>query len=182
MYWLTVGKTVGGLQLYSDTRLDRNVALELYTKGSAWFSQEQQKKGDIQVGMFADLAVLDKDYFMVDDEDIKNIEAEMTVVDGKIVYAKGEFSSFAPPSIPVLPDWSPTNLYNGYYPAGGHAQMKIEKNSKSELKAPLTSQIHSCAGSCDIHNHNHDAARLSTVPVNNYHSFWGALGCSCFAF
>ncbi|WP_415327837.1 amidohydrolase [Chryseobacterium sp. MMS23-Vi53] len=182
MYWLTVGKTVGGLQLYSDTRLDRNVALELYTKGSAWFSQEQQKKGDIQVGMFADLAVLDKDYFTVDDEDIKNIEAEMTVVDGKIVYAKGEFSSFAPPSIPVLPDWSPTNLYNGYYPIGGHVQMKIEKNSKSQLKSPLTSQIHSCVGSCDVHNHNHDAARLSSVPVNNYHSFWGALGCSCFAF
>lgn len=182
MYWLTAGKTVGGLQLYSDTRLDRNVALELYTKGSAWFSQEQQKKGDIQVGMFADLAVLDKDYFTVDDEDIKNIESEMTVVDGKIVYAKGEFSSFAPPSVPVLPDWSPTNLYNGYYPVGGHAQMKIEKNSKAQLKVPLTSQIHSCAGSCDIHHHHHDAARLSTIPVNNYHSFWGALGCSCFAF
>jgi predicted amidohydrolase YtcJ len=182
MYWLTVGKTVGGLQLYTDTRLDRNVALELYTKGSAWFSQEQQKKGDIQVGMFADMAVLDKDYFTVEDEDIKNIEAEMTVVDGKIVYAKGEFSSFAPPSIPVLPDWSPTNLYNGYYSAGGHLKTAIEKNAKSDLKAPLTSQIHSCAGSCDVHNHNHDHARMSNLPVNNYHSFWGALGCSCFAF
>ncbi|MCT2409316.1 amidohydrolase [Chryseobacterium antibioticum] len=178
MYWLTVGKTVGGLQLYHETRLDRAVALELYTKGSAWFSQEQQKKGDIQIGMLADLAVLDKDYFTIDDEEIKNIESEMTIVNGKIVYAKGEFSSFAPPSIPVLPDWSPTNLYNGYYPAGGHLQKEIEKN----VKVPLTSQVHSCAGSCDIHHHSHDAARMSSVPVNNYHSFWGALGCSCFAF
>ncbi len=182
MYWLTVGKTVGGLQLYTDTRLDRNTALELYTKGSAWFSQEQQKKGDIQVGMFADLAVLDQDYFTIDDEEIKNIEAEMTVVDGKIVYAKGAFSSFAPPSVPILPDWSPTNLYNGYYPVGGHTRTAIEKNAKADLKAPLTSQIHSCAGSCDVHNHNHDHARMSNLPVNNYHSFWGALGCSCFAF
>ncbi len=46
------------------------------------------EKGDIRVGMFADLAVLDQDYFTVDDEEIKNIEAEMTIVDGKIVYAK----------------------------------------------------------------------------------------------
>ncbi|MEI3790750.1 MULTISPECIES: amidohydrolase [unclassified Chryseobacterium] len=182
MYWLTVGKTVGGLQLYHETRLDRAVALELYTRGSAWFSQEQQKKGDIRVGMFADLAVLDKDYFTIEDEEIKNIESEMTIVNGKIVYAKGDFSSFAPPSIPVLPDWSPVNLYNGYYPVGGHVQKDIEKNAKADLKAPLTSQVHSCAGSCDIHHHSHDAARMSSVPVNNYHSFWGALGCSCFAF
>lgn len=182
MYWLTVGKTVGGLQLYHETRLDRAAALELYTRGSAWFSQEQQKKGDIRVGMFADLAVLDKDYFTIEDEEIKNIESEMTIVNGKIVYAKGDFSSFAPPSIPVLPDWSPVNLYNGYYPVGGHVQKDIEKNAKADLKAPLTSQVHSCAGSCDIHHHSHDAARMSSVPVNNYHSFWGALGCSCFAF
>ena len=182
MYWLTAGKTVGGLQLYHETILDRKTALELYTKGSAWFSQEQQKKGDIKVGMFADLAVLNKDFFTVEDEEIKNIESEMTVVDGKIVYAKGDFSSFAPPSIPVLPDWSPTNLYNGYSPVGGHFQKDIEKNSKSELKTPLLSQIHSCVGSCDVHEHNHNAARMSNLPVNNYHTFWGALGCSCFAF
>ena len=41
MYWLTSGKTVGGLQLYHDSKLDRATALQLYTKGSAWFSQEQ---------------------------------------------------------------------------------------------------------------------------------------------
>jgi len=181
MYWLTVGKTVGGLQLYNKSRLTREVALELYTKGSAWFSQEQQKKGDIQVGMFADLAVLNRDYFNVDDEDVKNIEAEMTVVDGKIVYAKGDFSSYSPPTIPILPDWSPTNIYNGYYPAGEHTAQPHSHIGQSNTKG-LTSQIHSCSGSCDVHAHSHDQARLSNVPVNNYTAFWGALGCSCFAF
>jgi len=181
MYWLTVGKTVGGLQLYNKSRLTREVALELYTKGSAWFSQEQQKKGDIQIGMFADLAVLDKDYFNIDDEEVKNIEAEMTVVDGKIVYAKGDFSSYSPPTIPILPDWSPTNIYNGYYPSGGHV---VQPHSHAGLSNTngLTDQIHSCSGSCNVHAHSHDQARLSNVPVNNYTAFWGALGCSCFAF
>ncbi|MBZ4037637.1 amidohydrolase [Flavobacterium sp. 17A] len=181
MYWMTVGKTVGGLQLYTDTRLNRQTALELYTRGSAWFSQEQTKKGDIKVGMFADLVVLDRDYFTIDDEDIKKIEADLTIVDGKIVYANGDFSSFSPPHIPILPDWSPTNIYNGY-PVRSGLQSAIEKNAKADAKPKLTAQIHSCSGSCDVHAHNHDVARMSNVPVNNYNAFWGALGCSCFAF
>lgn len=45
MFWLTAGKTVGGLKIYSEeTVLSRETALELYTRGSAWFSNEQQKK------------------------------------------------------------------------------------------------------------------------------------------
>ncbi|TDX10433.1 amidohydrolase [Flavobacterium sp. S87F.05.LMB.W.Kidney.N] len=181
MYWMTVGKTVGGLQLYNETRLDRQTALELYTRGSAWFSQEQTKKGDIRTGMFADLAVLDRDYFTIEDEEIKKIEADLTIVDGKIVYANGDFSSFSPPHIPILPDWSPTNIYNGY-PSKSSFQSTIENNTKADSKPGLTSQIHSCSGSCDVHAHSHDIARMSNVPVNNYNAFWGALGCSCFAF
>ncbi|MEN2416309.1 amidohydrolase [Flavobacterium mesophilum] len=181
MYWMTAGKTVGGLQLYNETRLSRQTALELYTRGSAWFSQEQAKKGDIKVGMFADLTVLDRDYFTIEDEEIKKIESDLTIVDGKIVYANGDFSSFSPPHIPILPDWSPTNIYNGY-PVRSSLQSAIEKNAKADAKPKLTSQIHSCSGSCGVHAHNHDAARMSNVPVNNYHAFWGALGCSCFAF
>ncbi|MCI9846838.1 amidohydrolase [Flavobacterium pectinovorum] len=181
MYWMTVGKTIGGLQLYTETRLNRQTALELYTRGSAWFSQEQAKKGDIKVGMFADLVVLDRDYFTINDEDIKKIEADLTIVDGKIVYANGDFSSFSPPHIPILPDWSPTNIYNGY-PVRSSLQSAIEKNAKADAKPKLTAQIHSCSGSCDVHAHSHDIARMSNVPVNNYNAFWGALGCSCFAF
>ncbi|NRS87805.1 hypothetical protein HNQ02_000712 [Flavobacterium sp. 7E] len=179
MYWLSVGKTVGGLQLYQDSRLDRKTALELYTRGSAWFSQEQHKKGDIKIGMLADLAVLNQDYFSIDDEAIKSIEAELTVVDGKIVYATGDFSSFSPPSIPILPDWSPTAIYNGYY----HGATSFDKNTQNSnaITTDLAAQIHCCSGSCDVHQHNHNAARMSAVPINNYTAFWGALGCSCFA-
>lgn len=184
MYWLSAGKTVGGLQLYNESRLSRETALQLYTQGSAWFSQEQNKKGDIQTGMLADLVVLDRDYFTIDDEDIKNIESVLTVVDGKIVYAKGDFSSFSPPSIPILPDWSPTNIYNGYYHAESHNKSAIDLKLKQSNTAVnnTTSNIHCCSGSCDIHAHDHNAARLSSIPINNYNAFWGALGCSCFAF
>ncbi|GGH58958.1 hypothetical protein HNQ91_000531 [Filimonas zeae] len=180
MYWLTAGKTVGGLQLYNEaTRLSRETALELYTRGSAWFSNEQHKKGDIKTGMLADLAVLDRDYFTVNDEEVKQIEALLTIVAGKIVYAKEDFSNHSPASIPVLPDWSPVNRFGGYY-ADRSNRAAIHANAGSE--AHVTAHIHCCSGSCDVHGHNHAAARHSNVPVNNYTSFWGALGCSCFAF
>ncbi len=55
LYWLTSGKTVGGLPLYgNDNRLDRTAALELYTRGSAWFSGDEEKKGVLAPGRLAD--------------------------------------------------------------------------------------------------------------------------------
>ena len=48
LYWLTTGKTVGGTALYDkDNTLSREDALEVYTKGSAWFSSEEKVKGTI---------------------------------------------------------------------------------------------------------------------------------------
>ena len=181
MYWLSAGKTVGGLKIYDETSmLSRETALELYTRGSAWFSNEQHKKGDIAVGMFADLAVLNKDYFTVGDEEIKSIESDLTIVAGNIVYARDDFSAFSPPKIPVLPDWSPTHIYNGYYSAGAHTAAAAKNVLRPAHQH--NNQIHSCSGSCDVHAHHHDAVRQSNLPVNNYTAFWGALGCSCFAF
>jgi predicted amidohydrolase YtcJ len=36
--------------------------LRLYTSGSAWFSRDEGKRGSLELGKFADLAVLSKDY------------------------------------------------------------------------------------------------------------------------
>ncbi|UOQ52253.1 amidohydrolase [Hymenobacter cellulosivorans] len=189
LYWLTAGRTVGGMQLYPEhNRLSRETALELYTRGSAWFSNEQDKKGSITVGQLADLTVLDQDYFTVEEEVIKQIEAELTIVGGRIVYAKGGFGSFSPEPLPILPDWSPTALQNGYYPA--NPAYRVTANRPPAADSPearaaqhqLLSRVHQCVGSCGVHGHRHEQARLSRVPVNNYTAFWGALGCSCFAF
>lgn len=49
LYWLVSGRTVGGLPLYPQG-LPRDVALALYTHGSAWFSADQGNKGQIKVG------------------------------------------------------------------------------------------------------------------------------------
>jgi hypothetical protein len=191
LYWLTAGRTVGGKPIYGEaTRLSRETALELYTRGSAWFSSESDKKGAIRAGMLADLAVLDRDYFAVPEADIKSIQAELTVVGGRIVYAQGDFSSLAPPLIPILPDWSPTRLYNGYYPGAGRswngagppADGREPPVAGYHAQYLHAAQVHQCTGSCGVHGHAHDTARRSNVPVTDYTAFWGALGCSCFAF
>ncbi len=169
LYWLVSGRTVGGLRLYqSADRLSRDTALELWTSGSAWFSSEQGKKGRIAEGMLADLAVLSADFFSVPEEAIKSIESVLTVVGGKVVYAQAEFAALGPPPIPVLPDWSPVNTVGGHY----------------RQAAPRTSPAlpHQCKGACGVHAHAHDVARRSKVPVSSHGGFWGALGCSCFAF
>lgn len=187
IYWMIAGKTIGGQKLYSKANtLERETAIALYTKGSAWFSNESTKKGQIKVGQLGDIAVLDRDIFSVDVEAIKDIEADLTVVGGKIVYAKGAFSNEAPPTLPILPDWSPTKSYNGYYPGSNNleADPKKQKKMAQEVQQKKNNMqfIHSCIGSCSIHGHNHNTARLSSIPVSNYTAFWGTLGCSCFSF
>ena len=59
---------------------------------------------DIACSQLADFAVLTKDYLSVSEEEIKSIESALTVVGGQIVYATGDFSSHAPPAVPVMPD------------------------------------------------------------------------------
>lgn len=165
LYWMVSGKTVGGLELYPEG-LSRETALQLFTHGSAWFSSEQGKKGQIKVGQLADLAALSLDFFSVDEEAIKGIESVLTVVDGKVVYGAAEFDKLGPAQVPVLPEWSPVAKVPGHWRAG----------------APMAAALHQCVGPCGVHAHSHEKARHSSVPVSDYQGFWGALGCSCFAF
>ncbi|MRT12832.1 amidohydrolase family protein [Enterobacteriaceae bacterium RIT711] len=173
LYWLVSGRTVGGMQMYDDNnRLSRDVALELWTAGSAWFSNEQGKKGRIQAGQLADLVVLSKDFFRVAEEEIKGIESVLTLVDGKVVYAAGAFTPLAPPPIPVVPEWSPVTTVPGHYRSAPPEAAKVG----------MMVQVHQCCGSCNVHGHQHDTARKSAIPVADEGAFWGVMGCSCFAF
>jgi predicted amidohydrolase YtcJ len=119
LYWLSTGKTVGGLSLYDDKNVfSREEALRLWTSGSAYKSNEETVKGTLAPGMYADLAVLSGDLMAVPDEEIKNITSVLTVVGGKIVYAADEFAAHDAPIPPASPDWAPVRYYGGYYQQG----------------------------------------------------------------
>jgi len=114
LYWITTGKTIGGEQtMAKENTLDRTAALKLITFGGYRLVKEQLK-GKIQKGYFADLVILDKDYFIVADEQIKSITSKLTIVDGKVVYGDKDYSVLAPASLPVIPAWSPVNYFGGY--------------------------------------------------------------------
>lgn len=114
LYWITTGKTIGGTQVMGkENTLDRLKALQLLTAGGYGLLKENGK-GRIQQGYAADLVILNKDYLMVADEEIKSISALLTIVDGKIVYGVDRFKALAPEALPVIPFWSPVKYYGGY--------------------------------------------------------------------
>lgn len=115
LWWMVTSKTVGGTVLHDEAdRLTREDALRLYTQGSAWFSHEDDRKGTLEPGRFADLAVLTDDYFAVDEDAIRGLESVLTLVGGRVVYGSGEYASLSPALPPVSPDWSPVQAFGGY--------------------------------------------------------------------
>lgn len=163
LYWLTTGKTLGGLSLYPEkNRLDREEALRLYTEAGAWFSTEAGKKGTLAPGKLADLAVLTDDYFTVPDEAIQSIESVLTVVGGRIVHASGDMGSYAPAPIPVIPEWSPIGKFGGY-----GAPLDVKQAARHDVPLPISNRSH---------------PHLGATPCNrSLGRFWDG-GCDCFAF
>lgn len=169
LYWLCTGKTVGGLRLYPPAQLvDRETALALYTKANAWFSNEDGLKGQLKAGQYADFAVLSADYFAVPEDEIRNLVSVLTVVGGRIVHGDEEFRALAPPLPPAMPDWSPVNHGSRYW--------KPAPQPQQARRAAACG----CAKACRVHGHAH--GRADTAAADDPRSFWGALGCSCWAF
>jgi predicted amidohydrolase YtcJ len=97
LQWMTDGRTVDGMTTRGASELaSREEALRFYTAGSAWFSFDDDKRGTLEPGRLADLAVLDRDYLAVPAEEIGTLSALLTMVGGRIVHAAGPFSNLAP--------------------------------------------------------------------------------------
>jgi predicted amidohydrolase YtcJ len=86
IYFATTGLNSFGARVNGDQQITRQEALRLFTHGNSWFLRMENKIGSIEPGKLADLAVLNKDYFSVKDEEIKQIRSVLTVVDGKVVH------------------------------------------------------------------------------------------------
>lgn len=175
--WLVTGKTVGGMRLYGEANLlDRHTALRLWTQSNTWFSHDEGRKGQIAQGQLADLAVLSGDYFQVPEDEIGSLYAELTLMNGRVVHGSGPFSDLAPPLPPASPDWSPVNRFGGHWhpnPAAG-----LFSQRQSGFGKPMTS---CCSRPCGVHAHAHARALAASPPADD-RSFWGALGCACWAF
>ncbi|MGW0604423.1 amidohydrolase [Streptomyces sp. NPDC002640] len=122
LHWLVSGRTVGDLALRPPSnRVDRRTALEMFTRAGAALTGEQDVKGRLRPGCYADLAVLSDDYFTVPEDEIPHIESLLTVVGGRVVYAAADYEGIDEELPPVSPAWSPVTRFGGYQ-ASGRAQ------------------------------------------------------------
>ncbi|MET1113816.1 MAG: amidohydrolase [Comamonas sp.] len=175
--WLVTGRTVGGLQLTPQRNcLDREQALRMWTENVTWFSNEEGKKGRIEVGQLADLVVPDRDFFGCPESDIADTSALLTMVGGKVVYGAGDFAPFdEAPLPPAMPDWSPVRRFGGYGAWGAKDNGPLQNLARQAAAACA------CASACNLHGHAHGAASTAQLPTSDAKGFWGALGCACWA-
>jgi hypothetical protein len=146
----------------------------MWTENVSWFSNEEGKKGRIEVGQLADLIVPDRDYLSCPEDEIAGTTSDLTIVGGKVVYGAADFAHLdetAPP--PAMPDWSPVRTFGGYA-AWGDPPDAQKTHRKLAMRC-------SCANACIVHGHDHTRAWSSSLPVRDLKSFWGTLGCACWA-
>lgn len=85
--WMAVTrKTTDGAVLEPDQALTREQALRMWTLNGAWLSFEEKTKGSIEPGKLADMVVISKDFLHCPVDEIKDIEALLTIVGGKVMY------------------------------------------------------------------------------------------------
>lgn len=88
IWWLVTGRTLDdGPPRDERWNLTREEALSAYTEGSAWLSLDEKERGRLDVGLLGDLVILSEDYFEVEEDAIAGIEADATVVGGRLVHA-----------------------------------------------------------------------------------------------
>jgi hypothetical protein len=94
LWYVTTGETLlpGVSGVPADQRLTRTEALRHATVECAWFLDLDGKLGTLETGMLADMIVLDKDYFTVPGNEIKDIKSLLTIVDGRITYGAGPYA------------------------------------------------------------------------------------------
>ena len=65
-------------------------ALRAYTILGAYSGREEAQKGSLEAGKLADLAVLDRDLMTIPSIEIRDIDVDMTMVGGVVMYDRRE--------------------------------------------------------------------------------------------
>ena len=73
---------------FPEQKLTLEEALSAYTAGSAYAAFQENEKGRISPGKLADVVVLSDDLFSIPPEKINDVQVDLTVVGGRVVYQK----------------------------------------------------------------------------------------------
>lgn len=95
--WCCVNrKTHAGKILGARERVTPEQALRAHTYHAAWQHRDEQDKGSLEPGKYADMAVLDADPLACDPDRIRHIQVLETIVGGKSVYVKSTGDALHP--------------------------------------------------------------------------------------
>jgi predicted amidohydrolase YtcJ len=79
-------RTGSGVVLTPDERLMVPEALRIHTMGSAYAGFAEATTGSLEPGKYADLVVWSHDLYNLQPGDLDNLQPDMTIVDGEVVY------------------------------------------------------------------------------------------------
>jgi predicted amidohydrolase YtcJ len=88
MYIMVTRKDPRGHVYGAAEAVTREQALRLYTSAASHYMFDEDKKGTLEAGKFADLAVLSADLMTVPEDQIKDIKVDLTILGGKVVFQR----------------------------------------------------------------------------------------------
>ncbi len=85
--WIAVTRqTERGGVLNPPERITREQAIRLYTINNARLNSEEDRKGSLEPGKYADLIIIDRDILKCPVNDLRGTKVLLTMVDGKVVW------------------------------------------------------------------------------------------------
>ena len=89
-YYASVSRMmVNGERFYPEHAMTREEALQTYTINNAIAAFEEDIKGSLTPGKYADITVLSHDLLTVEEEQIPNTTVDITIVGGEVKYTRG---------------------------------------------------------------------------------------------
>jgi len=88
IYIMVTRKDPNGNVYGASEAISREQALRLYTSAASRYMFDEGRKGTLEAGKLADLAVLSADIMSIPDDQIRDIKADMTMVGGKVVFQR----------------------------------------------------------------------------------------------
>lgn len=87
--WHVVARrTEGGASLGTGQAISRREALACASREGAFLSFEEDQKGTLEVGKYADVTILGEDVLSVDEDRIADVTADVTITGGRVVYER----------------------------------------------------------------------------------------------
>jgi len=87
--WASITRrTREGEVIYAQEKITRQEALKMWTIWAAYLQFGEKTRGSLEAGKFADLVVIDRDFFACAEDDIRRIEPLATIVSGRMVWGR----------------------------------------------------------------------------------------------